>query len=102
MTKDELREKIRNGYIPTREDYLAVMDEKTKSIILIKEELYQIKQWLADNDWKVNKIVVGEWSTDDERWINYLAERQVKRKRQDELNQALIDYECNTYGNVIT
>lgn len=101
MTKDELREKIRNGYKPTKEDYLAVMDEKTKSIILIKEELYQIKQWLANNDWKVNKIVVGEWSTDDERWINYLAERQVKRKRQDELNQTLIDYECNTYGNVI-
>lgn len=85
MTKEELREKIRNGYKPTKEDYLAVMDEKTKSITLAKEELCQIKQWLEDNDWKVNKIVVGEWSTDDERWINYLAERKVKRARQDEL-----------------
>lgn len=85
MTKDELREKIRNGYRPTKEDYLAVMDEKTKSITLAKEELCQIKQWLEDNDWKVNKIVVGEWATDDERWLNYLAERKVKRKRQDEL-----------------
>lgn len=85
MTKEELREKIRNGYRPTKEDYLAVMDEKTKSITLAKEELCQIKQWLEDNDWKVNKIVVGEWSTDDERWINYLAERKVKRARQDEL-----------------
>ena len=85
MTKDELREKIRNGYKPTKEDYLAVMDEQQKMLILAKEELWEIQKWFSDNDWIVNKIVVGEWSTDDERWINYLAERQVKRKRQDEL-----------------
>lgn len=92
MTKDELREKIRNGYKPTKEDYLAVMDEQQKTLILAKEELWEIQKWFSDNDWIVNKIVVGEWSTDDERWINYLAERQVKRKRQDELNQTLIAY----------
>ena len=85
MTKDELREKIRNGYKPTREDYLAVMDEGQKTLILAKEELWQIQEWFSDNDWIVNKIVVGEWSTDDERWLNYLAERKVKRARQDEL-----------------
>ena len=85
MTKDELREKIRNGYKPTKEDYLAVMNEQQKTLILAKEELWEIQKWFSDNDWIVNKIVVGEWSTDDERWINYLAERQVKRKRQDEL-----------------
>lgn len=92
MTKDELREKIRNGYKPTKEDYLAVMDEQQKTLILAKEELLEIQKWFSDNDWIVNKIVVGEWTTDDERWINYLAERQVKRKRQDELNQTLIAY----------
>ena len=85
MTKDELREKIRNGYRPTREDYLAVMDEQQKTLILAKEELLEIQKWFSDNDWIVNKIVVGEWTADDERWLNYLAERQVKRKRQDEL-----------------
>ena len=85
MTKDELREKIRNGYKPTKEDYLAVMDEQQKTLILAKEELYEIQKWFSDNDWIVNKIVVGEWTTNDERWLNYLAERQVKRKRQDEL-----------------
>ena len=92
MTKDELREKIRNGYKPTKEDYLAVMDEQQKTLILAKEELWEIQKWFSDNDWIVNKIVVGEWTTDDERWLNYLAERQVKRKRQDELNQTLIAY----------
>ena len=85
MTKDELREKVRNGYKPTKEDYLAVMDEQQKTLILAKEELWQIQKWFSDNDWIVNKIVVGEWTTDDERWINYLAERKVKRARQDEL-----------------
>lgn len=85
MTKDELREKIRNGYKPTKEDYLAVMDVDQKTLILAQEELWEIQKWFSDNDWVVNKIVVGEWTTDDERWINYLAERQVKRKRQDEL-----------------
>ena len=85
MTKDELREKIRSGYKPTKEDYLAVMDEQQKTLILAQEELWEIQKWFSDNDWIVNKIVVGEWTTNDERWINYLAERQVKRKRQDEL-----------------
>ena len=60
MTKDELREKIRNGYKPTKEDYLAVMDEQQKTLILAKEELYEIQKWFSDNDWIVNKIVVGE------------------------------------------
>ena len=92
MTKDELREKIRNGYKPTKEDYLAVMDEQQKTLILAQEELWEIQKWFSDNDWIVNKIVVGEWSTDDERWLNYLAERKVKRARQDELNQTLIAY----------
>lgn len=92
MTKDELREKIRNGYKPTKEDYLAVMDEAQKTLILAKEELWEIQKWFSDNDWIVNKIVVGEWTTNDERWLNYLAERKVKRARQDELNQILLAY----------
>ena len=85
MTKDELREKIRNGYKPTKEDYLAVMDVDQKTLILAQEELWEIQKWFSDNDWIVNKIIVGEWTTDDERWINYLAERKAKRARQDEL-----------------
>lgn len=85
MTKDELREKIRNGYKPTKEDYLAVMDEQQKTLTLAQEELWEIQKWFSDNDWVVNKIIVGEWTTDDERWINYLAERKAKRARQDEL-----------------
>ena len=54
-----------------------------------KDELKEIHKWLCDNDWKVNKIVIGEWQQDDERWLEYLQERQVKRARQDELNNII-------------
>lgn len=53
--------------------------------IKYKQEIKSIQKWFADNDWKINKIVIGEWSTDDERWQSYLEERTAKRKRYDEL-----------------
>ena len=52
-------------------------------------ELQEIKCWFTENDWKVNKIVIGEWSTTDNRWLDYLSERTIKRTRQDELNDLL-------------
>ena len=59
----------------------------------LRKELREIQKWLADNDWKVNKIVIGEWTTDDERWLTYLAERTTKRARQDELLELLKEEE---------
>ena len=40
-------------------------------------------KWLADNDWKVNKRMLGEWAEDDERWIQYLTERRLIRAEYD-------------------
>jgi hypothetical protein len=54
-----------------------------------EKEQADILQWLADNDWKVNKIIVGEWTKEDQRWIDYLNERQVKRNRLDEIESML-------------
>jgi hypothetical protein len=51
----------------------------------LREELASIRKWLFDNDWKCNKIVIGEWQETDERWQTYLAERTEKRARQDEI-----------------
>jgi hypothetical protein len=45
----------------------------------------EILKWLADNDWKVNKVVVGEWEKEDHRWVEYIAQRQAKRKRLEEI-----------------
>lgn len=59
----------------------------------LKREKKQILDWLFDNDWKINKIVIGEWKTDDIRWINYLSERSNKRNRLDEIENNIKNYE---------
>lgn len=48
-------------------------------------------KWLADNDWKVNKHMLGEWSDDDERWLEYLAGREQARKDYDEAEAVLAE-----------
>lgn len=53
----------------------------------LEREQADILQWLADNDWKVNKVVVGEWTKEDPRWLEYLQERQIKRKRLEEIKE---------------
>lgn len=46
-------------------------------------------KWLADNDWKVNKRMLGEWAEDDERWLAYLADRAKARAEYDEAEAIL-------------
>ena len=46
-------------------------------------------KWLADNDWKVNKHLLGEWADNDPRWIEYLAGREQARKDYDEAEAIL-------------
>lgn len=48
-------------------------------------ELDEIRNWLAQNDWKVNKVFIGEWADTDPRWIEYKEQRAIKRARLDEL-----------------
>lgn len=40
-------------------------------------------QWLSDNDWKINKHVLGEWLDTDERWLEYVRERAKVRAEID-------------------
>jgi hypothetical protein len=54
-----------------------------------EKEQADILQWLADNDWKVNKVVVGEWDKEDPRWVEYISERQIKRNRLDVLENEI-------------
>jgi len=55
----------------------------------LEKEQADILQWLADNDWKVNKFVVGEWTKEDPRWIEYLNQRQIKRNRLEQIESVL-------------
>lgn len=50
-------------------------------------------KWLSDNDWKVNKHVLGEWSDTDPRWLDYLAGREKARKAYDDACAVLKQYE---------
>jgi hypothetical protein len=52
-------------------------------------EKENILKWLSNNDWIVNKVVVGEWLKDDPRWLQYLNDRSIKRRRLDEINELL-------------
>jgi uncharacterized protein involved in type VI secretion and phage assembly len=64
------------------------MDKGLQRALLIKEQAI-IKQWLTQNDWKVNKITLGEWEDTDPRWVEYKEQRAVKRARLDEIKATL-------------
>lgn len=49
----------------------------------------QALQWLADNDWKVNKRMLGEWTEDDPRWQDYLTQRMLVRAKIDNAESIL-------------
>lgn len=87
----EYQEKISSGYNATfsfDNNIVNISYELDLKPEYLKE-LNQIKQWFKDNDWKVNKVVIGEWDKSDGRWLEYLEERAIKRARQDELNALL-------------
>jgi hypothetical protein len=58
-----------------------------KHINDLRYEALDIQQWLTENDWKVNKVFLGEWKETDERWLQYLKEREIKRNRLDEISK---------------
>ena len=55
----------------------------------LQEEYFEIKGWLRENDWKINKVFIGEWTDKDFRWEAYLKERTTKRNRLDKIKEAL-------------
>lgn len=62
------------------EEQKARMEERRAKNAKKQEAL----KWLNDNDWKVNKRLLGEWSETDDRWLQYLAERAKMRAQYDE------------------
>ena len=55
----------------------------------LQEEYFDIMGWLSQNDWKVNKVFLGEWAETDPRWVEYKEQRVIKRARLDAIKQAL-------------
>ena len=80
-----------NGVLVPNPDFLTyqIRQETINKIEQYNNELRQIKKWFEANDWKVNKIVIGEWEKSDPRWLDYISERAIKRTRQDELHSLI-------------
>lgn len=88
ISEEDLK-KIKVGYTKLINGVLDFNTAKYQEVKYAKIELSEIKKWFFDNDWKVNKVVIGEWNKTDSRWLEYLEQRQIKRARQDELNSTL-------------
>lgn len=99
----EITEEQRKQPLPDKYSYYAVINNEFKvvrrepteeetiqqQISEISKRLIKIKDWFSENDWKINKIVIGEWEESDSRWQEYLTERQNIRNEQDMLNLKL-------------
>lgn len=102
---EELQKKIDQEYIkvntPEGIEDIVLMDKyyyengkfiKTDNIINkrnLSEEYYEITSWLKENDWKFNKVFIGEWEDTDPRWVEYKEQRAIKRARLDEIKVLL-------------
>lgn len=70
-------------------EYTEEQKERAKTIAKARAKKNAALAWLADNDWKVNKRMLGEWAEDDERWVAYLADRAKARADIDEADAVL-------------
>lgn len=76
---------IIDGVFCSNEDQYLKAQEAHTAIEQAIQERDNILQWFKDNDWKVNKFVLGEWLIERKEWQAYLSERKAKRARYDEL-----------------
>lgn len=67
----------------------TIIDEETFTRRSLLHELKEIQDWFLSTDYIPNKVVVGEWDKDDERFVSYCQERATKRIRQDEIKTIL-------------
>ena len=95
----EITEQERKQPLPNKYSYYAVIDgsftivtreptadeAKQDKNRAIKQRIAEIQKWLDDNDWKVNKVFLGEWAEDDARWQEYLKLRKEYRAERDAL-----------------
>jgi hypothetical protein len=70
-------------------EYTEEQIAKAKAIAEARAKKAKALAWLAENDWKVNKRMLGEWAEDDERWVTYIADRAKARAEIDEADAVL-------------
>lgn len=97
----EIDEKAPRPVLPDKYSYYAVEnntlvvkrnepteEEKARDAARAKNKrLIEISKWLKANDWKVNKVFLGEWETTDPRWTEYLTTRAALRAEHERLTK---------------
>ena len=101
----EITEQERRQPLPDKYSYYAVIDGKftivqrtptedetnRDNIQAKNKRLAEIDKWLKDNDWKLNKVYLGEWTKEDPRWVDYLETRKLMRAERDTLLEQLME-----------
>ena len=87
----EIEELILDGLFEVENGKLS---EEQKATLKAKSEARISKakalKWLADNDWTINKRVLGEWSEEDPRWQEYVTGR-VKARAEIDAADAILN-----------
>lgn len=94
ITEEERRQPLgdKYGYYAVEDGKFVVKrrepseEEQARDKEIAKNtRLREISNWLSANDWKVNKVFLGEWSEEDPRWTEYLTTRAALRAEHEEL-----------------
>ena len=72
-----------NSFYTEKVEYTEEELAKAKAISEASAKKAKALKWLADNDWKVNKVFIGEWTYTDPRWLEYLEQRNKARAEID-------------------
>lgn len=75
------------------EEEISTAKNETALII----ELNEIKEWFKDTDYIVMKVIRGNWSEDDERYLKYQQDYITKHDRKTEIERKLNIEEDNLY-----
>ena len=84
----ELGDKIINGKL-VKKVFNEEEEQKQENINSYMQEMSSIKSWLNANDYIINKHTLGEYTDNNPKWLNYLAERKLKLARYNELETLL-------------
>lgn len=67
---------------------MEITEEQHNRFALL-HELKEIHEWFTSTDYIPNKVIVGEWTPEDPRFVEYCEKRKAMRTRQDEIKSAL-------------
>jgi hypothetical protein len=56
----------------------------------VMDKIIQIKAWFSKTDYYVNKIIRGEWTKENPKWVAYVEETKVKSVELEKLQEELV------------